>query len=49
MIKDLVGEAVSKKEPNILQKVIANWKGMNRFCKESQLVYELAHNSLQMD
>jgi len=22
---------------------------MNRFCKESQLVYELAHNSLQMD
>jgi len=22
---------------------------MNRFCKESQLAYELAHNSLQMD
>ena len=43
MRMDLV---VSKRKPNILLKVIANWKGMNRFCKESQLLYELANNSL---
>jgi len=40
MIKNLP-EVASKGKPNILHKVIANWKGANRFCKESQLVYEL--------
>jgi len=45
MIKNLL-KVASKEKPNILWKVIANWKGTNRFCKESQLVYELTHNSL---
>jgi len=45
LIKDLV-KVASKGKPDILRKVIANWKGTNRFCKESQLVYELTHVSL---
>jgi len=45
MIKNLL-EVVSKGKPNILWEVIANWKRTNRFCKESQLVYELTDTSL---
>jgi len=40
MIENLL-KAASEGKLNILWKVIANWKGTNRFCKESQLVYEL--------
>jgi len=40
MIKDLF-KVASKGNPNILWKSIANWKATNRFCKESQFVYEL--------
>jgi len=45
MIKNLL-KVASEGKPNILQKIIANWKGTNRFCKESQLVYELTCNNL---
>jgi len=39
-------KVASKGKSSILQKLIANRKGTNRFCKESQLLYELTHNSL---
>jgi len=44
MIKNLLKLAF-KVNSNILHKVIANWKGTNRFSKESRLVYELTHNT----
>jgi len=40
MITNLL-KVTSKGKPNILWKVIANWKGTNRFCNESQLVDDL--------
>jgi len=39
-------KVASKEKSNIFWKVIATCNGRNRFCKESQLVYELTHNSL---
>jgi len=36
MIKILL-KVASKRKPNILQKVIANWKGTNRFSKNHTL------------
>jgi len=44
VIKNVL-KVASKGKPNILWKATANSKGTNRFCKESQLVYELTHNS----
>jgi len=44
LVKALI-KVASKGRPDILQKVIANWKETNRFFKESQLVYELTYNS----
>jgi len=34
MIKNLL-KVISKRKPNILQKVTANWKGTNGFCEGS--------------
>jgi len=45
VIKNVL-KVASEGKPNISWKVIANSKGTNRFCKESQVVYELTHNSL---
>ena len=45
VIKNVL-KVASKGKQNISWKVVANWKGTNRFCKESQLVYELTHNNL---
>jgi len=40
VIKNVL-KVASKGKPSISWKVIANWKGTNRFCNESRLVYEL--------
>jgi len=45
IIKNLL-KVASEGNPNILWKITANWKGTNRFCKESQLAYERTHDSL---
>jgi len=42
MIKNLL-KPLLKESQIFCGKVIANGKGMNQFCKESQLVYELTH------
>jgi len=45
MIKNILKVSSKKAKYFVETYCITNWKGMNRVCKESQLLNELTHNS----